>query len=411
MLDYDEQWVEGSPESLKICAWLASPNLPESAEDIFTGLNERILEAGIPIERASSSMMTKHPEVYGKQLIWRKGQPTTSILRSHAVIASSYYMDSPPALVRREKKPMHISLEVPRDEIKYDVCKDLHDAGCTDYLILPVPFANGAHSFISWATARPGGFTAEEVQALKPLVPLFALRLELACADFAVESLLKTYLGENAADRVLDGQFTRGSGSQMKAVIWSCDLRNFTGMVDSHPIGDVLKTLDEFFACVAEPIAAHDGEVLKFIGDAVLAVFPYFDDAKKACENALLAAAEARARAREINSQRDGVGDSEIRFGIGLHLGDVMYGNIGAKDRLDFTVIGRAVNEASRVESMCKELKQCLIVTDDFVNTVPNGARYKSLGTFNLRGVEAKHELFSVVELPDPEPEKDSASQ
>ncbi len=387
--------AKSSIEKLKslqfeLAKWLSASETVGEPEAIFNELNERLLSAGMQLHRASCGLSTMHPEVFAKQLIWEVEKGAYGVLRSHEIIDSEVYRQSPPAYVTYQQKKLHLSLEGPRDQMEYEICRELKQLGATDYLILPMPFRNGINSFISWSTTISGGFGSDEVELLEAIVPWISLRLELESARFATSSLLRTYLGENAAHRVLSGEFKKGSGEMIHAVIWSCDLRGFTERVDSNPLEVVLHDLDQYFSFVAKPIMENGGEVLKYIGDAVLGVFPFINGEVTACTNALRAAAQAFLSKKEQSA----LCHSEIQFGVALHVGKVMFGNIGAEGRLDFTVIGSAVNEVCRVEAMCKDLGQELIVTQSFIDAAQRDDA-TSLGTYKLRGVEDQHELYT----------------
>lgn len=382
------------PQWIEFAKWLSSPQTAGEPEAIFNELNQRLLKTGLQLQRASCGLSTMHPDVFAKQLIWQVDQGAHSVLRSHQVIASSMYLDSPPAYVVREKKKLHLNLEVPEQELEYDFCREMKAEGATDYLILPMPYRKGIHSFISWSTIQPGGFSAEAVGLFESIVPWVSLRLELESARFATESLLQTYLGESATQKVLSGAFKKGNGELIHAVIWSCDLRDFTARVDSSSIEEVLHDLDQYFACVAKPIMEEGGEVLKYIGDAVLGVFPFAESEVVACTNALRAAAKAFCSLDEINQEQKQRERTEIRFGVALHVGTVMFGNIGTEGRLDFTVIGSAVNEVSRVEAKCKELGYELLVTQNFIDASKRKNAH-SLGVHSLRGIGEKHKLYT----------------
>jgi adenylate cyclase len=214
--------------------------------------------------------------------------------------------------------------------------------GCTDYVLLRLWSDGGPNNAVSFCSGAEGGFRDAELALLESLLPALALRVDLEVARFATRALLRTYLGRNASERVLAGAFRRGSGERLDAVIWLSDLRGFTERVDQSPLPLVLDALNSYFTCVADTIVAHGGEVLKFIGDAVLAVFPLADDPKGACRAALDAAERAFAQLEAANEERAANGLDALRIGVVLHCGEVMYGNIGATDRLDFTVIGSA---------------------------------------------------------------------
>ena len=381
-------------QRLELIKWLSSPNTVGEPEEIFDELNQRLKQTVVQLQRASCGLNTMHPEVYAKQLVWQAGIGTHSALPSHETAASSMFMNSPVAYVLREKVKLHLNLEVPEDELQYDFCREMKAEGATDYLILPLPFRNGSSSFISWLTIQPGGFYREEIELLEKLVPMVSLRLELESARFVTSSLLRTYLGDSAAKKVLSGAFKKGNGELIHAVILSCDLRGFTSRVDSSSIEYVLQDLDQYFSCVAKPIMEQGGEVLKYIGDAVLGVFPFIESETVACANALRAVAYAFSSLEQINNRQKKLERVEIEFGVALHIGTVMFGNIGTENRLDFTVIGRAVNEVCRVEAMCKELGRELLVTQSFI-TASQRLDAVSLGLHSLRGIEDLHELYT----------------
>lgn len=381
-----------------ISAWMCSSENRVASTALFDGIIDRLIAAEIPICRASTSLMTMHPEVYGKQLLWRRGGKTQGILRSYSMIQSSLYLDNPVATVRRERKKIRIRLEQPDEALSYPLCVQLKSEGCTDYLILPVRFRSGACAFVSWTCDRPGGFSELEIELLEAIVPVMSLRMELEVSRFALECLLETYLGRKAAERVLAGKFRRGEGELLPAVIWTCDLRGFTSLADSETIETVLALLDEYFECVANPFVKAGGEVLNISGDSVLGIFPLGDDDAVTCSKALKAGREAFAKAQVFNAGRVAQSLPAIHFGLCLHVGEVMLGNIGATERLDFTIIGTAVNTACRLESKSKDFQSPLLTTAAFLHFLPDVPR-KDLGNVTLRGLKDEIRVFSL----DPE--------
>jgi adenylate cyclase len=203
-------------------------------------------------------------------------------------------------------------------------------------------------------------------------------------------NILDAYLGASAGEKVLQGQIKRGDGEDINAVIWFCDLRDSTPLADSMSRQDFLRLLNEYFECVLGPVQERNGEVLRFIGDAALAIFPVGDNPAEACARALEAAKEAILRMENLNKTRE----LPLRFGIGLHLGDLMYGNIGTPTRIEFTVIGAAANEAARIEALCKQLKVDLLLSQRVVQHLPGA--YTSLGKHALRGIGEPIELFTL---------------
>ncbi|MGH8692259.1 MAG: adenylate/guanylate cyclase domain-containing protein, partial [Burkholderiales bacterium] len=202
-------------------------------------------------------------------------------------------------------------------------------------------------------------------------------------------NILDAYLGQQAGEKVLAGRIRRGDGEDINAVIWFCDLRDSTPLADSMSRQDFLRLLNEYFECVLGPVLEREGEVLRFIGDAALAIFPVGDDPGPACAKALAAARDALERMDKLNKKRR----PPLRFGIGLHLGELTYGNIGTPTRIEFTVVGAAANEAARIEALCKQLNVDLLVSDRVARALPGA--WKSLGKHNLRGVGDKMELFT----------------
>ncbi len=222
----------------------------------------------------------------------------------------------------------------------------------------------------------------------------------------SAEDLLKTYLGRCTAERVLAGGTKRGEGEKIHAIIWLCDLRDSTRLSESIPVEDFFRTLNEFFDCTAGAVLEHEGEILSYIGDAVFAIFPIGETGKSfveacfreegACSAALAAARAARSRVDALNQQRESRGELPLEFGLALHVGDVMYGNLGIPQRMQFTVIGAAANEAARLADMCKDLKRWVLVSSAFPRCFPD--QMTSLGHHVLRGVETPEEIFTLID-------------
>ncbi|MEE8260983.1 MAG: adenylate/guanylate cyclase domain-containing protein, partial [Gammaproteobacteria bacterium] len=238
------------------------------------------------------------------------------------------------------------------------------------------------------------------------MLPVLSLLLENHSNRRTARTLLETYLGKHTGSMVLDGMVKRGDGETIHAVIWFCDLRDSTMMADTLPKSEFLSILNDFFDCMAGAVLDHGGEVLRFIGDAALAIFPIGGTSKLleeactpsegACKRALDAARNARQRIDALNKRRQEAGDPPIRYGLALHVGDVMYGNIGVPQRLEFTVIGKAANEAARLEGMCKELGEPILISSAFPRCFPGEMR--SLGTHSLRGVSEPQEVFALTD-------------
>jgi adenylate cyclase len=357
------------------------------AEALATSLRDR----GLPLWRISFSLLAKHPEVRWRTVRWHETQGTSGLERAHDLSGEALFRDSPVALLVSGAEPIRVRLV--GADLKFLICRELAEQGGTDYYAQGLPFTNGEASYVAWATRRPGGFDEDELRALDSMGPALARRIELESAYYATRSLLEVYLGKNAARRVVQGQFRRGSGERIRAAIWFCDMRGFTPLSDKTPPEKVIQILDSYFDCVAGAVARHGGEVLKFIGDAILAIFPFDRDARSACDSALAAAEQALLDMSALNRAR--VGQPELSIGIALHAGEVMYGNIGSRDRLDFTVISSAVNETSRLEGLCKTLGTSLTLSQVFVDAIAR-SDIVDLGEHELKGVSSKVRVFSL---------------
>jgi adenylate cyclase len=288
------------------------------------------------------------------------------------------------------------SLEGPETRLDFSILHDLKARGATDYFALPVGGAFGPRAYMAaYVTDRPGGFLEQEIADLTIVSERLSIAADMNSQRQIAENVLKAYLGPQTGRKVLAGQIRRGSGEAIAAVLWSSDLRRFTQMSDQLPGERVIGILNDLFDMQAKAIVGYGGEILKFIGDGLLAIFPVPnpDEAARTAANALAAAKEALAA---LGVPREGgslAGEPPLEIVIALHYGTVIYGNVGAADRLDFTVIGPAVNLVSRIEAVAKSLDLPLIVSDDFAHAY--GGTLKSLGLHQLRGLDLPHELFT----------------
>ena len=386
----------------ELAMWLLSPEsrgLP--VEQTLGQSCDRLVEAGFAPWRVRLLLLTQHPEVLGFAFEWARGGGHRMVSLSHDLPGSDGYAGSAIDGAQRSGKQVRVRLERAEDRARLASHADLDELaaqGGTDFIAQPLLLGDGRISCLTVATDKPGGFEESDLRALERLVPFLAVRLELRSTQFALHSLLATYLGPNAAKRVLRGDFRRGTGETMRAAIWYCDMRGFTDLSDVLPPREVVDLLDRFFEAIAASVESQGGEILKFVGDAALAVFPLGDEAPgPSCARALTAAVEARARVALLSVERVAAGHAKVTMGVALHLGDVMYGNIGGRRRLDFTVIGAAVNEAARLESLCKTLGATLLMSAPFANAV-GIARARSLGVHTFRGVRVPQEIFTLAD-------------
>lgn len=363
-----------------------------SIEETLDTMGGLLHAQGFPVWRISTSLFTSHPEIHARELVWTRGAGVRARAMPHGVLDVPAFRASPIAAVFGGEPRIRCRLWIDEERRRFPVLDELAQDGATDYIINGVRFSDGRVNCISVASDRPGGFTDAECEALRRILPLASMRLELESHRYAMQSLLAVYLGPNAATRVSTGAFRRGSGERIEAAVWFSDLRGFTVLGDTHPPEAVVRTLDAHFEHIGGAVEAEGGEILKFIGDAVLAIFPCRDGGPKA---ACARAARAAARCQRALDDERSRGAPMLEVGIALHLGEVMYGNIGTPDRLDFTVIGAAVNVASRVEGMCKALGQRVLLTGEVARHLDTPLT--PLGEHALRGVTAPVALYTVA--------------
>jgi adenylate cyclase len=351
-----------------LALWLVDHGGHGLTLDLLLGeLCDRLVAEGIPLRRVVVGVLSSHPEVAARSVVWNRGGTSVQCRDfSYTMRDADTYNKSPVKLIHDGAGAIRRRLEGEDAVLDFPVLHELKAIGVTDYVIMPIVHTTGRINFISWTTDSPGGFTSRHLALLYDLLPLIALRVEIRVAREATRTLLETYLGREPARRVLDGRVRRGQVETIRAVVLVSDLRGFTALSDRLDPRGVVELLDDYFEAAARPIEDRKGEILKFIGDGLLAIFGVGDDATVACAKALEAARAVMTNLDEVNRHRGAQGRPEIRCGIGLHVGDVQYGNIGARDRLDFAVIGRAVNEASRVESLCRVLERRLLATAPF---------------------------------------------
>jgi adenylate cyclase len=265
--------------------------------------------------------------------------------------------------------------------------------GLTDYIAWPLYHTLGKRHFLTFATNRPGGFDDEHIADLLKLLPALALVSEIRVKNRLARTLLETYVGTHAGELILAGATRRGSGTTVHAAIMICDLRDFTRISDNWPRDDVIDLLNDYFDAISEPVMRRGGEILKFMGDGLLAIFPLSEPS--ACANLLHAVTEARQAMAALNEKSSGSGRAPLNFGIGLHVGDVMYGNIGSRTRLDFTVIGPAVNMASRLETLTKQMGKPVLLSRAFADFVERDFELEHVGEHSVRGFSDPIELFA----------------
>ena len=372
--------------------WLDNGAPPtRQPEDMLREMCRRLVAGGVAVYRVGVFVRTLHPNVAGRGFFWREDRDEVKVdSADYDWFGSEEHRKSPIHAVWSTNRETRRRLADPECPLDYPVLAELRAEGATDYLGMPLRFLNGEVHVATFATRRAGGFKDEELAALRRLLPPFTRVAEIYANMRKARNILDAYLGAAAGEKVLAGQIKRGDAQDINAVIWFCDLRDSTPLADSMSRQDFLRLLNEYFECVLGPVLEREGEVLRFIGDAALAIFPVDGKPAEACAKALAAAREALARMAELNKARH----PRLRFGIGLHLGELTYGNIGTPTRIEFTVVGAAANEAARIESLCKHLQVDLLVSDRVARALPG--KWRSLGEHTLRGVGDKMELFTL---------------
>ena len=353
---------------------------------------QRLRAAGADVSRITTGVPILHPQIFSFSGLWELGKGTTERLYRTGPTSTSTMSNSPIRIAYEGGGPVRCNLTAPAQEGEFPIVQDLRSEGYTDYIVHSVPFADGSNKALSLATRRPSGFDADELKLFEAMIPAVAFNLEVQALRRTARTLLDTYVGQQSGGRVLEGQIQRGTGETIRAVIWLCDLRGFTNLSEALSREVLIDLLNCYFGPMCDAVAAQGGEILKFIGDAMLAIFPTGAETAHTCKAALRAAASAQSALREENERRNKSGLPQIEYGLALHLGDVMYGNIGSDTRLDFTVIGPAVNLTARIESLCRQLGRTLLLSSHFAEAC--GSATNSLGRFALRGVAVEQEIF-----------------
>jgi adenylate cyclase len=395
-------------DQTQLATLLAETALQGGSEaEQFNLFCSRLVAGGIPLTRAMFGLDTLHPVLSGRIYEWNRGQPEvkkSEYGRGESSGDTSRWTNSPFYFLEKSGEKLVRSRVAPGPDgtYRFPILEDLAKRGITDYVAVLTRF--GASTVIgdvdsiysSWATDDPAGFSDAHVATLEALIPSLLIGVRAVSMNAIAKTLVETYLGRGAGKRVLRGNITRGDAEHLNSVLWMSDLKGFTRIVDSVDPALIMPLLNDYADAVVSAIHAHDGQVLKFIGDGVLATFRA-DDPAKGTAQALDAAQEAFARASEINVRRTAAKLPVSEPYVALHIGEVFYGNFGAVDRLDFTVVGPAVNELSRISGMSRSLDQDVIISSAFADAAVDRRDWLvSLGRYALRGVSRPQELFTL---------------
>ena len=378
----------------RIVGWLID-GAPSAGrpEEVLATLCERLAACGVPLHRVAVFVRTLHPNVMGQRFLWRPGQEAEVTEQPHEYLETDGYLASAIALVHGGQGPIRRRLADPECPSDFGIIEELRAEGVTDYLVQPLAFSNGEIHAVSWTTIRPGGFSEDDIGALEAIVRPLARVAETHALRRVARTLLDTYVGHGAGERILHGRIQRGDIERIQAVILSADLRGFTSLSDRLSGDRVITILNHYFDCLVPAIEAWGGEVLKFMGDGLLAIFPVGDRPAMACEAALAAVAEASIKLTDADLEPATKGRLTLRHGSALHMGEVLYGNVGSATRLDFTTIGPAVNLTARLQGLSRDLGREVVVSSVVAACLPDAVT--SLGRFELRGFGQPQEVFA----------------
>jgi adenylate cyclase len=364
-------------------------------QDVLTQLCERLFATGIPIWRVAVFVRTLHPNVTGRRFLWRSGVGVEIGELGYERLATAEFVESPVSRVYATGAPMRRRIADAGEAADFAVLRDLRADGATDYLASPLLFTDGAIHVATWATRVPGGFTETQLAGLEAVVTPLARVAEIRALQRTARTLLDTYVGSHAGERIFSGKIRRGDTEAIRAAIWLSDMRGFTALADRTSPTELIALLNQYFDCQVPAILDHGGEVLKFMGDGLLAIFPLRRDrdVDAICNDALAAAQAARRHLAGFSGKE---GAAKLRFGVALHVGEVLYGNIGSGNRLDFTCIGPAINLAARLEKLAGRLGRLVAISSDFAAHCPHPLTH--VGEFALAGFSVAQSVYGLTD-------------
>jgi len=384
-----------------VANWLIAQALDETDfKTMFAGCCERMAAAGVPLWRGHIAFTVLHPLYSGMGITWLRGRGAKMEGYQHidGDDVEKFRSSTLYHMIEHRLPVMRRRLTGKNAELDFPYMVELRDKGATDYLGFLIRFGGGARDGMvgSWTTDRPGGFSARDIKALMRLQQRLGVACKMRVKDEVAKNVVTAYMGRDAGLRILNGQIRRGQGETIRAVIWYSDLRQSTRLAERLPRDDYIDVLNAYFECAGGAVEAHGGDILNFIGDAVLAIFPIAKGqatARQACRQALAASHDAREMLSAVNAERRERGAKPLDFGLGLHVGEVLFGNIGIPDRVSFSVIGPTVNEVARLEALTKRLKQPVLATQSFAKNV--NIDWTHLGRHRLRGVGEPIEVYA----------------
>ena len=380
----------------QVLDWLAGGALSGAqSQDVLAELCERMVACGIPLWRVAVFVATLHPDVMGRAFRWQAAAGVTVSSALHSFVETDDYQQSPVVAVYKTRTVVRRRLADPNCPDDFPVVRELREQGATDYAAFPLLFTDGSIHAATWTTQALGGFTPEQFSAIEAIIPPLARVAEIRALRRTAGNLIDTYVGHQTGERIMSGKIRRGHVETLRASIWLSDMRGFTALSERLPPQALIDRLNVYFGAQVPAILDHGGEVLKFMGDGLLAIFPIDNgqDAGSVCRRALDCARAFRDRIAALQRQSD---TDAIRFAVALHVGEVMYGNIGGGNRLDFTCIGPAVNLAARLEKVAAKLGEAVVASAEFAAHCPK--HFRSLGEHPVAGFAAPRPVFGVAD-------------
>lgn len=374
--------------------------------ELLASLSERLVAADLPLWRTTLHVPSLHPRLFSVGFVWHQGQAqAVEQPREYGIQRTDAYLRSPVRVVYEEGRSLRLRCDGEKSSAhnQYPLIAELAKQGATEYAIFPLPRLSGSPAAFSMSTRSPGGFSEAEIAFIERILAAVAAVVDIRSSMSIAQTLMDTYVGAGVRARVLRGQVRRGAFETIEAVVWYADLRDFTAISESAGPEELITLLNGWADRMVPPVEAHGGEVIKFMGDGMLAIFPIEPGEEKTsgsrqavCGAALLAAKDALANMSRWNSERAAGGQGPLKFGLALHVGSVTYGNVGAPHRLDFTAIGSTVNLVARLEKLSRDLGQSLLVSEEFAADC--GCPMKPLGRFELRGVARPVTVYGLKE-------------
>jgi adenylate cyclase len=381
-----------------IVEWLLSDGRDQpDICSLLTSLARLLEKKGIPLFRIHVGVEELHPELIAETFVWDRDRGTEIIGRPHGTRSQEFFQNSPIPLILAGTPMIRVNLQSDGTDIEYLPGASFKADGVTEAVFFALPFSGKRTQILCLVTDNPDGFSDAQLAKVAALLAALGCIIEVMTAYDTASGLLDIYVGHDAGRRILSGEIRRGIGETVRAALWFCDLAKFTTMSQVLPRDELIAILNQYFDAMAIPVENHGGSILKFLGDGMLAFFPLPSDKRQdteICSEVARAAREAVSNIARLNTERYQAGTEPLDYGIALHVGDVMYGNVGAADRLDFTLIGPAVNYVARLETLSRSTRQSVIISSDFAMAL--NTELPKIGAYELRGIEGRQDVFGL---------------